>query len=147
MKKIIVFNLLMGASNFAFSQTSSERFFESCQSQKSNAEICQCMTEKKEKLKVSLTKEFDSLIKTAKEISLSQKDNAVLNDILKKQIEILSVLKNTMLQNALLLGELKASASLDGSGYSCFLAEEQYQELNKIKIFLDERNEELNSYK
>jgi hypothetical protein len=147
MKQIVILILFLGSASFYFSQSSSERFFESCQSKNSNAEICQCMNSKKETLKISLSKEFDSLIKTAREILIAQKDKQELYSILKKQIELLSILKNTMIQNALKIGELRASSSISGSGYSCVLAEEQFQELDKIKIFLQERKEELESFR
>lgn len=143
MKQLIFSSIIIGIANFCLSQSPCEFYFESCQSEKSNTEICQCLASKKEILKISLTKEFDLLIKTVEEISLAQKDNHELATILKKQIEILSILKNTMILNAIKIGELRASTSLGTSGYSCFLAEEQFQELNKIKIFLEEIKEEL----
>lgn len=147
MKQLIFSSIMIAIANFCFSQSPSESFFESCQSEKSNSEICECMISKKETLKISLTKEFDSLIKATKENLIAQKDNYEFATILKKQIELLSFLKNSMIQNALTIGELRASSSIIGSGYSCVLAEEQFQELNKIKIFLEERKEELNSFK
>lgn len=147
MKQIIFLGILIAVSNFCLSQSESESFFELCQSKKSNAEICQCMSSKNETLKISLAKGFDTLIRTAKEISTVQKNNHELVTILKKQIDLLYILKNTMIQNAIKIGELRASSSLVASGYNCFLAEEQFEELNKIKIFLEERKEDLNSFK
>jgi hypothetical protein len=121
--------------------------FADCENKKSNNEVCKCMTEKVNLLQYQVTKEFDSLIKTAREILIEKKDNQGLYSILKKQIELLSGLKNSMIQNALKVGELRASSSISGSGYSCVLAEEQIQELDKIKIFLKERKEELESFR
>lgn len=147
MKQIVFSNIFIGIASLSLCQTSSDTFFDSCNSKKSNAEICQCMTSKKETLKNSLITEFDSLIKLAKEISNERKDNVELSTILRKHIELLSTLKNSMIQTALKVGELKASSSEIGSGYTCFLAEEQFHELNKIIVFLEERKQELISFK